>query len=275
MRRRRSKRLKYKNVHTKIGDGYHGWPEQAPFDKIIVTCSPEKVPQALVDQLKEGGRMIIPVGERYQQVLYLFKKKDGKLVTEALRPTLFVPMTGTAEDERESQARSAASAARQRRLRGTSRHGGEPTGWYYLRQMKVVTAAELPKANTTSRSPTRAGRGCRALQGFAIDGRKVHEVEVSCMARAKDIRRANEPGLEAEVMILFYDDQLGNRRYDFHRSRRDARNVRLAAQVATARRTRLGPRGDFESGAGRRDGRTVVGRHATVPATAGRRDNRK
>ncbi len=60
------KRLKYDNVHVKIGDGYQGWPEHAPFDKIIVTCSPEKVPQPLVDELKEGGRMIVPVGERYR-----------------------------------------------------------------------------------------------------------------------------------------------------------------------------------------------------------------
>ena len=56
------KRLGYKNVHTKIGDGYQGWAEHAPFDKIIVTCSPEKVPAPLVEQLHEGGRMVIPVG---------------------------------------------------------------------------------------------------------------------------------------------------------------------------------------------------------------------
>ena len=97
------KRLKYTNVSVKIGDGYLGWPEHAPFDKIIVTCSPEKVPQPLIDQLKEGGRMIIPVGERYQQVFHLLKKQDGKLVNEALRPTLFVPMTGKAEESRQVQ----------------------------------------------------------------------------------------------------------------------------------------------------------------------------
>ncbi len=61
--------LGYKNVFVKVGDGFKGWPEHAPFDKIIVTCSPEKVPQALVEQLAEGGRMIVPVGERYQQTL--------------------------------------------------------------------------------------------------------------------------------------------------------------------------------------------------------------
>ena len=94
------KRLKYENVHTKVGDGYLGWPEHAPFDKIIVTCSPEKVPQALVDQLKEGGRMVIPVGERYQQTLYLLKKTDGKMLREPLLPVIFVPMTGKAEENR-------------------------------------------------------------------------------------------------------------------------------------------------------------------------------
>ena len=115
------KSLKYTNIHTKIGDGYLGWPDAAPFDKIIVTCSPEKVPQKLIDQLKDGGRMIVPVGERYEQVLYLFKKKDGKLESEALRPTLFVPMTGEAEEGEGSEARPVASASGQRRLRGADR----------------------------------------------------------------------------------------------------------------------------------------------------------
>ena len=88
-------RLKYGNVTTKIGDGYQGWPEHAQFDKIIVTCSPEDVPQPLVQQLKEGGRLVVPLGQRYQQTLYLFRKVDGRLQPEPLQPTFFVPMMGT------------------------------------------------------------------------------------------------------------------------------------------------------------------------------------
>ena len=93
--------LEYKNVSVRIGDGFLGWPDAAPFDKIIVTCSPESVPQPLVDQLVEGGQMIIPVGERYQQTLYRMIKEGGELVRQPLRPTLFVPMTGEAESTRE------------------------------------------------------------------------------------------------------------------------------------------------------------------------------
>lgn len=93
-------KLGYTNVHSKHGDGYEGWPEAAPFDAVIVTCAPEKIPQPLVDQLKEGGRMVIPLGDRYNQVVYLMTRKNGKMErVKALRPTLFVPMTGKAQKE--------------------------------------------------------------------------------------------------------------------------------------------------------------------------------
>src|SRR6266496_3195722 len=89
-------RLGYKNVHVKVGDGYSGWPEHAPFDAIIVTCAPNHVPQQLTNQLKDGGRMIIPVGERFAQELYLLEKKDGRLRESAVLPVRFVPMAGEA-----------------------------------------------------------------------------------------------------------------------------------------------------------------------------------
>src|SRR3954453_13228226 len=85
-------RLGYKNVHVKTGDGYKGWPEHSPFDSVIVTCAPEHVPEPLVDQLKEGGRMIIPVGAKFAQALYLLEKKNGRLEQSAILPVKFVPM---------------------------------------------------------------------------------------------------------------------------------------------------------------------------------------
>jgi len=85
-------RLGYKNIHLKVGDGYKGWPEEAPFDAIIVTCAPDKVPQPLVDQLKDDGRMVIPVGERFAQELYLLEKKNGQLKESVTLPVRFVPM---------------------------------------------------------------------------------------------------------------------------------------------------------------------------------------
>ena len=93
------KEVGYTNVHTRAGDGYAGWPEAAPFDAIIVTCAPESIPPPLVAQLKEGGRMVIPIGDRFNQVVHLITKKDGKLIDKELRPTLFVPMTGKAQKD--------------------------------------------------------------------------------------------------------------------------------------------------------------------------------
>ena len=90
-------RLGYKNVRVKVGDGYQGWPEEAPFDAIIVTCAPDHVPQPLIDQLGNGGRMIIPVGPQYAQQLYLFDKINGVLRERVVETVRFVPMRRSAE----------------------------------------------------------------------------------------------------------------------------------------------------------------------------------
>ena len=236
------KRLKYDNVHVKIGDGYQGWPEHAPFDKIIVTCSPEKVPQPLVDELRDGGMMVIPVGERFEQMLYRYTKKNGKLVAEPLRPTLFVPMTGVAEAGRQVQPDPLKPEIFNGGFEELAGKDGEPRGWYYCRLMKVVSADEqggsvqsavgsgskadsghprpgpLPKGegdgpvaapegkrylSFTNDTP---GRISRALQGFGVDGKKIGQIEVSAMIRGRDIRQGTSGEELPQISLTFYDD---------------------------------------------------------------------
>jgi protein-L-isoaspartate(D-aspartate) O-methyltransferase len=82
----------YQNIIVKMGDGYKGWPDKAPFDAIIVTCSPTHIPKPLIEQLAEGGKMIIPVGQSYQQELILLVKENGNLKKKDVLPVRFVPM---------------------------------------------------------------------------------------------------------------------------------------------------------------------------------------
>src|SRR5271165_2561646 len=86
------KRLGYNNVKVLAGDGYQGWPDHAPFDAIIVTCAPDQIPQPLVAELRDGGRMIIPVGPPDNQQLYLLQKHGTKVEQQATLPVRFVPM---------------------------------------------------------------------------------------------------------------------------------------------------------------------------------------
>lgn len=198
------KRLGYKNVHTRVGDGFQGWPEAAPFDKIVVTCSPEQVPQPLVDQLREGGRMIIPKGERYQQTLYLFEKQQGQLKQKALLPTLFVPMTGQAEENRVVQPDPAHPAVRNGGFEQIA--DGKPTGWHYQRQLTLVEDKKAPEGeHYVTFKNEEPSRGAQALQGMAIDGRKVHEIELSAWVRGVNVRPGPGLGDQPKVYLLFYD----------------------------------------------------------------------
>lgn len=92
----RLEKLGYDNVTTKLGDGYYGWEEHAPFDGIVVTAAASHVPPPLVQQLRPGGRMVIPVGGRFmtQQLLLLEKTEDGEVITRQIAAVRFVPLTG-------------------------------------------------------------------------------------------------------------------------------------------------------------------------------------
>ena len=93
-------RLGISNVETRIGDGYAGWPEHAPYDGIIVTAAPEHIPAQLVAQLKPGGRLVIPVGGIDQDLMVIEKKTDGTTTSTEIIPVRFVPLTrGTGKNE--------------------------------------------------------------------------------------------------------------------------------------------------------------------------------
>lgn len=237
--------LRYENVHTRVGDGFQGWPEQAPFDKIIVTCSPEQVPQPLVEQLRDGGRMVIPVGERYQQTMVLLRKEDGKLIQEKLRPTLFVPMTGKAEEQRAVQPDPANPSLINSSFELPSK--AEPTGqfiegWYYQRQAEIKTGDDAPDGECYVEFANELrGRDSHLLQGLAIDARQVSRINLSCWIRANQVVPGPHTNDQPRVVIMFYDEQrrelgmawLGPWVGDIP-WRQESRSVRVPAQTREA-----------------------------------------
>jgi len=85
-------KLGYKNISVRAGDGYKGWPEKAPFDRIVLTAAPPEIPRVLIDQLRPGGRLVAPVGENVQDLVVIDKSQDGKISRRSVIPVRFVPM---------------------------------------------------------------------------------------------------------------------------------------------------------------------------------------
>ncbi len=202
----RLKRLGYNNVKVKVGDGYQGWAEHAPFDKILVTCSPEDVPKPLVDQLKEGGKMIIPLGERYQQVFHLMEKKDGQMISQKLIPVLFVPMTGAAEDERKIKPDPMHPQLVNGDFETDENNDGMVDHWYYQRQVKLETADVHGGKVAVTLSNAEPGRMAQLVQGMPVDGIRLGTMDASFWAKAKGLRSSREGNERPELSVIFFDD---------------------------------------------------------------------
>ena len=203
---KRMQDLGYRNVHCLDGDGFKGWPEHAPFDKIIVTCSPENIPQPLIDQLKEGGRMIIPVGERYQQSFHLLVKEHGKMKDERLASTLFVPMTGESEELRRVQP----DPDRPQIVNGSfdldENEDEKPDGWHYQRQTTMCDDAPMDGKYCLRFENKDSALISQALQGSAINGRTVGTLRLNYWVRCNGIVPGSEITKQAAVVVHFYDN---------------------------------------------------------------------
>ena len=222
---KRLEKLEY-DVTARVGDGYLGWPEHAPFDRIIATCSPESVPRPLVDQLAEGGKLLVPLGERFQQTFHLFTKRDGELADEQLVPTFFVPMTGRSEQRREVQPDGLRPRVANASFEADENADGRADGWHYQRQTLLMPdawenrdAAEdsargfvigepgpAPDGNRFLRIAARdPSRLAQLLQGLPIDGRRVAAIGLAMRVRGENLTRPRSGGPAAGAAVYFYD----------------------------------------------------------------------
>ena len=203
--RRRLLELGFDNVEVRIGDGFAGWPEKAPFDRIIVTCSPENVPKPLVEQLRDGGRLLIPLGQRYQQVFHLFEKVDGKLVSRKLIPTLFVPMTGQSERQRKVRPDPLNPALVNGGFEAATVSPDRADHWHYQRQATRVVAEAAEGRAYLRLENHDPGRLAQALQGFPIDGRRVRRLRVTCRRRVHEVTPGARSFEKPTLTVVFFD----------------------------------------------------------------------
>ncbi len=150
------------------------------------------MPLPLVEQLREGGRIVIPLGQRYQQTMYVLVKRDGEMVVESREPTFFVPMTGVAEDRRtppgDDPLSDLGNGAFEELL-----EPGKPAAWYYLRQATIEPAGASDKSANCLQFKTRCpGRSAQALQALGVDGSRVSEFVVELYAQGDNIKPADK-----------------------------------------------------------------------------------
>jgi len=200
------RKLQCTNVHLRIGDGFRGWPEKAPFDRILVTCSPEAVPPPLIAQLADGGRLIIPLGAPYQQKLYRFTKVGGGLVREVLMPTGFVPMTGEAEAGRTERSDPRRASLVNGDFERLDSETGQLAGWYHQRQLTHQRSGEAPGGGAYVTFSNRvSGRRAQAAQAFPIDGHRLRSLRLAGWVQGEKIELGTGKHQSGAVVVAFYD----------------------------------------------------------------------
>jgi protein-L-isoaspartate(D-aspartate) O-methyltransferase len=202
-------RLKYTNVKLRVGDGFEGWKEHAPYQRIIVECSPDSVPKALVEQLAEGGMLLVPTGDEFDQTMHLCKKENGKLTTLSLWPTLLLPMKGKAEELRsQSEMPRDPSILNGGFEELVPKTKDIPAHWAYVRQGRAIADEFCPEGkNSLAFVNITAGAAATALQAFPVDGKKVSELSFACKVWGKDIRPGQNRQQLPRVEVRFFDEK--------------------------------------------------------------------
>ncbi|MCA9078311.1 MAG: protein-L-isoaspartate(D-aspartate) O-methyltransferase, partial [Planctomycetaceae bacterium] len=157
--------------------------------------------------LAEGGRMIIPLGERYQQVFHLFEKQDGQLVATRLQPTLFVPMTGKSENLREVKPDPLNPQLVNGGFEETNPETGRFDHWHYQRRSSLMTDGAPQGQHYICFENDEAGRTAHVLQAFAIDGSQIEALTMSAQYLTTDVRPGRTPSDRPSLTIHFYDQR--------------------------------------------------------------------
>ena len=171
-----------------------------------MTCSPESVPQPLVDQLKDGGKLLVPLGERYQQVFHLYEKKEGKLVSTKLISTLFVPMTGKSEDQRKILPDPLHPKILNGGFEEDTDNDGYADHWHHQRLVTLLSEGAVEGKRCVLFESTDSGRLAQGLQATAIDGTKIASLQLSLQYKIEGTKAGGEAHEIPAMVVHFYDE---------------------------------------------------------------------
>jgi len=196
------KELKCKNVHTRIGDTLEGWPEAAPFDRILFTSCSGTVPAALIDQLRERGKVVVDAVCGNEELFHLFEKQHGRLVALKVWSPFSIANADNLKQHRDEKQSPNKSEIENGDFELSE--DGKATGWYFQRQAALAEDREAPNNHVLTFENKEPGRHAQAIQEVAIDGRAVVSLRLSVRAKGLEIHNSSSAD-KPSMVIRFYD----------------------------------------------------------------------